>query len=78
MKNYTVIYRPARNASEEIWASKWMSKKAAADSARGNGFRVIAVLSDKEIETIKATDEFDLMLDGKYSDLVINVVQQTL
>lgn len=71
---YTAILNNGKGHFHRV-DTDYSSKKAYARDCRANGYKVTAILTDEEIEHIKATR----WLAGlKYSDLVIDFVIQCL
>lgn len=71
---YTAILRNANGHFHKV-DTDYNSKKAFATDCRGNGWKVTAILTDEEIEHIKATR---WQAGLKYSDIVIDFVIQCL
>lgn len=55
--------------------SDYNSKKDFADALRGNGYKVVCCLSDKDIENIREKSSADLM---KYSERTIAFVRECM
>lgn len=73
-KKYTAIIKNENGHFHRV-DTDYSSKKAYAQDCRGNGYKVTAILTDTEIEYIKAHGWQSGM---KYSDITIDFVLQCL
>lgn len=60
MNKYTALVRETRNGNLKSIISEYKNKKDFYEDLKGNGFRVIIILSEENIKHIKGTSIMDL------------------
>lgn len=77
MKTLTAIYKEERNGSMKDMVREYKTKAQFTEDLRGNGFRVLAVLTESDINEIKKMD-FAEMVNSNITENVYEYCQQVL
>jgi len=72
MTRLTAIYRTSRNGNLKSMSTNDMTKGELVKQLRANGFRVLVVLTDSEIEATKSLKAYELDTEWKeYANQVL-------
>lgn len=78
MKKLTAIYKTAKNAPMTDLVKEYKTKAQFTEDLRGNGFRVLAVLTDEEIQAYKEMSETEAILKRGSAESVREYCLQVL
>jgi len=60
MKNYIAIVRYKRNGNISNIKSEYKTKKDFRQDLKGNGYRILAIFTEEQIDYIKNTNKYDM------------------